>query len=209
MLIGFDSVVWCPIILSSIGGITVAVVIKFADNIVKSFAGSVSIIVACIASSLLFEFRPNALFLVGTALAIGSIFMYNLFPYARKYAQASTDPPNTTQLKEEIAAAWNTVHYLIFFRYVFLIFLFHHLLSAFCFLMVGNMRSYLNGSIDSNSPYKVPSILFWFSLYRKLGLAGSSSSSDIEFLCFIYFQMLFSILLAYILQSFSSSFIEV
>ncbi|CAG9539528.1 unnamed protein product [Cercopithifilaria johnstoni] len=104
MFVGFDIAVWCPIILSSIGGITVAVVIKYADNILKAFAASIAIIVACIASALLFQFRPAVLFHVGTVFVIGAIFMYSLFPYKTKYQQAPTEPLHATQQKEETAA---------------------------------------------------------------------------------------------------------
>uniref|UniRef100_A0A915PZT0 Uncharacterized protein n=1 Tax=Setaria digitata TaxID=48799 RepID=A0A915PZT0_9BILA len=104
MLVGFDIAVWCLILLSSVGGITVAVVIKYADNILKAFAASIAIIVACIASALLFQFRPAVLFLVGTVFVIGAIFMYSLFPYRKKYQQTATEPPQATQEKEETAA---------------------------------------------------------------------------------------------------------
>lgn len=103
MLVGFDIAVWCLIILSSIGGVTVAVVIKYADNILKAFAASIAIIVACITSALLFQFRPEVLFLAGTVFVIGAIFMYSLFPYKKKYQQTPTEPPNATQQKEETA----------------------------------------------------------------------------------------------------------
>ncbi|KAM3726921.1 UDP-galactose/UDP-N-acetylglucosamine transporter srf-3 [Dirofilaria immitis] len=103
VLVGFDITVWCLILLSSVGGITVAIVIKYADNILKAFAASIAIIVACIASALLFKFRPAVLFLVGTVFVIGAIFMYSLFPYKKKYQQAPTEPPHLIQQKEETA----------------------------------------------------------------------------------------------------------
>ncbi len=46
MMAGFDWVIWLVIILYAVGGLTVAVVMKFADNILKGFATSVSIIVS-------------------------------------------------------------------------------------------------------------------------------------------------------------------
>lgn len=115
MFVGFDIAVWYPITLSSIGGITVAVVIKYADNILKAFAASIAIIVACIASALLFQFRPAVLFHVGTVFVIGAIFIYSLFPYKKKYEQAPTDPPHATEQKEETAAVWNAERCCIFF----------------------------------------------------------------------------------------------
>ncbi|VDO43962.1 unnamed protein product [Brugia timori] len=67
----------------------------------KAFAASIAIIVACIASAVLFQFRPAALFLVGTVFVIGAIFMYSLFPYKKKYQQTATEPPHADQQKEE------------------------------------------------------------------------------------------------------------
>lgn len=46
-----------------IGGLTVAVCIKYADNLLKNFATSVAIIVSTIASMYLFEFRPTMNFI--------------------------------------------------------------------------------------------------------------------------------------------------
>lgn len=92
-MVGFDIVVWGMVILSALGGLTVSVVIKYADNILKAFATSISIIVACIASAILFAFRPSILFVVGTILAIGAVFLYSLFPYKKNYSPASTEPP--------------------------------------------------------------------------------------------------------------------
>ena len=43
----------------------VAVVVKYADNILKGFAASFSIVTSCILCYFFFDFRPNGLFLVG------------------------------------------------------------------------------------------------------------------------------------------------
>ncbi|VDM98580.1 unnamed protein product [Thelazia callipaeda] len=104
ILIGFDIVVWGMIFLSSLGGLFVAVVIKYADNILKAFATSISIIIACVVSTLFFQFRPSILFLTGTILVIGAIFMYSLFPFTKQYQKAPTDPPQVAQRKPEAAA---------------------------------------------------------------------------------------------------------
>ena len=57
---GYKFTVIIVILLQSAGGLCVAVVIKYADNILKVFATSISIILSCIASYyLLGDFQPN------------------------------------------------------------------------------------------------------------------------------------------------------
>lgn len=77
MLYGFDSVVWTTVFWYCIGGLSVAVCIKYADNIAKNFATSVAIIISTIGSVYLFDFMPNIKFLIGTVLVIASIFLYS------------------------------------------------------------------------------------------------------------------------------------
>ena len=60
---GYTNLVWANIFIQSFGGLLVAVVIKYADNILKGFATSISIIVSCIASVYLFETQINSIFI--------------------------------------------------------------------------------------------------------------------------------------------------
>lgn len=77
LLYGFDGVVWLTSAWYCVGGLSVAVCIKYADNISKNFATSVAIIIATVASIYLFDFRPNLMFLFGGTLVISSIFLYS------------------------------------------------------------------------------------------------------------------------------------
>ena len=56
----------------AVGGLVVAVVVKYADNILKGFAASFSIITSCILTMILFDFRPNTMF-IGGAVSGGLI----------------------------------------------------------------------------------------------------------------------------------------
>lgn len=103
-LVGFDWQVWGMIMISSLGGLTVAVVIKYADNILKAFATSIAIVLACVAAFFLFNFIPTWLFLVGTALVIAAVFIYSMFPYKKKYQPAPTAPPAAEDDKQATAA---------------------------------------------------------------------------------------------------------
>uniref|UniRef100_A0A0R3S5D0 UDP-galactose translocator n=1 Tax=Elaeophora elaphi TaxID=1147741 RepID=A0A0R3S5D0_9BILA len=77
MLYGFDMLVWIVVFWYCIGGLSVAVCIKYCGNIAKNFATSTAIIISMIASVYVFDFIPNPLFLLGTGLVIASIFLYS------------------------------------------------------------------------------------------------------------------------------------
>lgn len=85
LLQGFDGVVWAVAFGQALGGLIVAVVIKYADNILKAFATSIAIIVACAASVFIFAQWPTFMFLVGAALVIGAVVLYSVFPYKPRY----------------------------------------------------------------------------------------------------------------------------
>ncbi|KAK0411808.1 hypothetical protein QR680_005857 [Steinernema hermaphroditum] len=77
MLFGFDFIVWLTVFWYCIGGLSVAVCIKYADNIAKNFATSVAIIISTFGSMYLFSFQPGAPFSIGATLVIFSIFLYS------------------------------------------------------------------------------------------------------------------------------------
>ena len=76
---GYDGVVWIVILLQSCGGLTVAVVIKYADNILKAFSTSAAIILACVASVYFFDFHLSMQFAFGGLLVILAVYMYSKF----------------------------------------------------------------------------------------------------------------------------------
>ncbi|KAJ2006675.1 UDP-galactose transporter Gms1 [Coemansia thaxteri] len=61
------------------GGLLVAVVVKYADNILKGFATSISIILSCLASVWLFDFHITKAFVVGTILVIYATYAYGKY----------------------------------------------------------------------------------------------------------------------------------
>lgn len=76
---GYDSWVWFVILLQSCGGLIVAVVVKYADNILKGFATSAAIILSCVGSVFIFAFSLSLEFCVGAFLVIMSTYMYSKF----------------------------------------------------------------------------------------------------------------------------------
>ncbi|XP_035676721.1 UDP-galactose translocator-like isoform X2 [Branchiostoma floridae] len=72
----YNWVTWMTICMQAFGGLLVAVVVKYADNILKGFATSFSIILSCIASVYLFSFHITLQFAFGATLVIFSIYLY-------------------------------------------------------------------------------------------------------------------------------------
>ena len=77
---GYDAVVLTVIALQAAGGLLVAIVIKYADNILKGFATSVSVVLSCVVSFFLFDVTVTAQFALGAALVLGSVYMYSYKP---------------------------------------------------------------------------------------------------------------------------------
>lgn len=75
---GYSPLVWMVIIQQAIGGLIVAVVVRYADNILKGFATSISIIISALSSVYLFGFTLTVLFGIGTMLVVTSIYLYGL-----------------------------------------------------------------------------------------------------------------------------------
>lgn len=81
---GYYNAVWCVIFLQSFGGLCVAVVVKYADNILKGFATSAAIILSCIASIYFFDFQLTLQFTIGACLVMYSVYMYSKYPAMSK-----------------------------------------------------------------------------------------------------------------------------
>ncbi|XP_064555267.1 UDP-N-acetylglucosamine transporter [Drosophila montana] len=94
---GYDLFVWYLVLLQAGGGLIVAVVVKYADNILKGFATSLAIIISCIASIYIFNFNLTLQFSAGAMLVIASIFLYGYDP-----ARTATKPaPHNLSVDEE------------------------------------------------------------------------------------------------------------
>ena len=74
---GYTGVVWGVVALQACGGLVVAAIIKYADNILKNFATAVSIVTSTIVSASLFGFSVSALFVWGCVLQFFAIYLYS------------------------------------------------------------------------------------------------------------------------------------
>lgn len=75
---GYNGVVWTAIMLQAVGGIVVALCVKYADNIAKNFAASISILVSCVASVYFFDFVVTINIVLGAGVVIFATYLYAL-----------------------------------------------------------------------------------------------------------------------------------
>jgi UDP-sugar transporter A1/2/3 len=84
---GYNMWAWASVFLQAFGGLLVAVVVKYADNILKGFATSVAIILSCLISVYLFGFQISILFCAGAILVIVSVYVYGTNPPPKEKAK--------------------------------------------------------------------------------------------------------------------------
>ena len=76
---GFDAAVWVMVLNQAAGGLLVALVIKHADNIMKTIATALAIIVSGLVSYMLFEITvPSAYLLGGGFLVVAAAVLYGI-----------------------------------------------------------------------------------------------------------------------------------
>ena len=79
LLQGYSTLTWTVVCLQAFGGLIVAAVVKHADNVLKGFATSISIILSTILSYYLFDnFNPSTNFYCGATIVIVSTILYSL-----------------------------------------------------------------------------------------------------------------------------------
>jgi solute carrier family 35 (UDP-sugar transporter), member A1/2/3 len=74
---GYNGIVASLILIQAAGGLIIAVVVKYADNILKGFATAMSIVLCGALSSVMMGFEPSALFVMGSMMAIGATMLYS------------------------------------------------------------------------------------------------------------------------------------
>jgi len=76
-LVGFTPLAWSVVVLKALGGLLVAAVVKYADNVLKTYATAIAIVLTCILTCVNTRVMPTAVFVQGMAMVIASIFLYN------------------------------------------------------------------------------------------------------------------------------------
>ena len=77
---GYTSTVWCVIGLQALGGIVVALVVKYTDSVLKGFSTAISIVASCLVSHLFLEedVQISPRFILGIVLVMFATIMYSL-----------------------------------------------------------------------------------------------------------------------------------
>jgi UDP-sugar transporter A1/2/3 len=92
-LVGFSALVWNVVLLKALGGLLVAAVVKYADNVLKTYATAIAIVLTFAVGCVQTRTMPTIAFLQGLAMVIASIFLYNFSgkakPGAFGFLQAS------------------------------------------------------------------------------------------------------------------------
>eukprot|EP01060_Flectonema_neradi_P037353 TRINITY_DN7495_c0_g1_i2.p1 TRINITY_DN7495_c0_g1~~TRINITY_DN7495_c0_g1_i2.p1 ORF type:complete len:341 (+),score=36.14 TRINITY_DN7495_c0_g1_i2:82-1104(+) len=74
---GFDTFTWIIILLQALGGIFVAMCVKYADSVIKGFATAFSILACALMSYLLFSFQPSLIFGLGVTCVVAATLLYS------------------------------------------------------------------------------------------------------------------------------------
>jgi UDP-sugar transporter A1/2/3 len=77
LLDNFGFWAWATIAMQVLGGLLTSLVIKYADNILKGFATSLSIVISFLASVIIFNFNITLTFLLGSAMVLAATWLYN------------------------------------------------------------------------------------------------------------------------------------
>ncbi|KAI1720967.1 nucleotide-sugar transporter domain-containing protein [Ditylenchus destructor] len=86
---GYDWVIWVVVLLQAYGGLVIALVVKYADNILKGFAVSLSIILSSLISWYMGDFESSLAFFIGATVVIISTFMYGYEPKTLQQAHSA------------------------------------------------------------------------------------------------------------------------
>lgn len=76
---GYNPLVWVVVVCQAVGGLLVAAVMKYADNILKCFGCAIAIVFTCTLSVVeLHEFTPDFRFLMGAMCVVVATGIYSL-----------------------------------------------------------------------------------------------------------------------------------
>eukprot|EP01065_Artemidia_motanka_P020219 TRINITY_DN24206_c0_g1_i2.p1 TRINITY_DN24206_c0_g1~~TRINITY_DN24206_c0_g1_i2.p1 ORF type:complete len:352 (+),score=98.80 TRINITY_DN24206_c0_g1_i2:31-1086(+) len=78
MFVGFDWLVWSVVAQQAFGGVLTAIVVKYADNVLKGFACGLAVLVTVVVSWIFLSFRPTLQFAGGAVLVVGAVALYNV-----------------------------------------------------------------------------------------------------------------------------------
>jgi len=82
---GYTTTVWVVVCTQALGGLMVAVVMRYADNILKGFATSCAIVLGSIFSAMILGTPITGMFTLGAAFVVAAVYMYGAYPPTAAY----------------------------------------------------------------------------------------------------------------------------
>lgn len=99
---GYSVIVGIVICLQAAGGLIVSAVMKYADNILKGFAASFSIVLSSVVSYfVLKDFNPTWFFVMGAALVLIATSLYTLPPNTQQKLTQTILPVTTQNIEKD------------------------------------------------------------------------------------------------------------
>ena len=74
---GYNILVWIVILNQALGGLLVAIVVRYSNQVIKGFTLSLAVLLSCIFSILFFNFQPSYKFVLGAILVLLSNYFYS------------------------------------------------------------------------------------------------------------------------------------
>ncbi|KAI9352712.1 nucleotide-sugar transporter-domain-containing protein [Obelidium mucronatum] len=96
---GYNGWTFGAIACQALGGLLVSLVVKYADNILKGFATSLSIILSAVASMVLFDFELSTSFVVGCGFVLYATHLYGMQDAPRPADYAKLRAEDTQPIK--------------------------------------------------------------------------------------------------------------
>uniref|UniRef100_A0A7S3V1K1 Sugar phosphate transporter domain-containing protein n=1 Tax=Aplanochytrium stocchinoi TaxID=215587 RepID=A0A7S3V1K1_9STRA len=97
---GYTTTTWIVVIVQAVVGVINALVIKYADNILKGFAASVATILASAISAVLFKLPMNREFVFGVSMVVLSVYLYGTYPAASEQGKRSIVLKDSTKKRD-------------------------------------------------------------------------------------------------------------
>ncbi|BGP20479.1 hypothetical protein JCM10213v2_008640 [Rhodosporidiobolus nylandii] len=92
---GFNGITWVVIALQITGGLLSALVMQYADNLLKCFSTSLSILISVAASVVLFDFQISLGIFLGAVLVLGATFAYTSPSASWRWRPTSSSPSSS------------------------------------------------------------------------------------------------------------------
>ena len=100
LLYGFDVFAVMVVLLNASGGLIVATVILYGDNMLKNFSTACSVVLGSVFSMVVFDFRPSVSFGVGAAFVMISTIVYS-GSYFDRLSQSDEEAKHTDLAEED------------------------------------------------------------------------------------------------------------